>query len=222
MFLLGGSEASGRVAEAGRLLPHLEGETGLTGLENDGSGGVKLRRDEHWVLNLHQSAELGVEVLEKVVAFGGLLDGGVASADTYVVRDAHIRLLSPADPDQVFVLGVDDVEHFLCAVADGLEYDVVTVRPLDLHDVHYLVVVRDLEGKHLLAQLTVHLLELYYHLATVHLHGTLRVQPLLQTTQVDRVYGACALTRRYQRVEIFLQILFLPPAYSACSPRGSR
>ncbi len=57
------------------------------------------------------------------------------------------------------------------------------------------------EWKVLLAQFTVQLFEFDDHLSLVNLHGTLGLEPALQTLQMDRRNGAGTFARRDQRIE---------------------
>lgn len=152
------------------MLFHIYSQHGLSTLEDNILVAVQLRSEVHWVLHLDERAELGVEILEQIVALGVALDSRVAARDADVISDANIRFLASAYFDQRLVLGVDNIEYFLAVAVQALKYDVVFFRLINLNDVDYAVVVSNLEGKHLLAKLAVHLLELNDDLAPVDLH----------------------------------------------------
>ena len=80
----------------------------------------------------------------------------------------------------------------------------------------------NLEGKHFLAEFTIHFFELNDDLPFVDLHCALCLKPLLQTLQVDHTYTARAAAWRDKRVESFIRsCLFLTfPAYLALSLRA--
>lgn len=74
---------------------------------------------------------------------------------------------------------------------------------------------RDLEGKHLLAQFAVEFLELDDDLPPVDFHGLFRLEPALQALEVDRADSARAVARGDQRVEACLVIFLTAPADAA-------
>ena len=78
-----------------------------------------------------------------------------------------------------FILGVDDVENFLwySRRIDTLEHDIVSLWLVNVHNIHYFVVVCNLEGEYLFTQLAIHFLELDNDLPLVYLHGPLRLEP---------------------------------------------
>jgi hypothetical protein len=70
-----------------------------------------------------------------------------------------------------FILSINNVEDLLghSGRRYGLKDDVVTFRLVDVYDVDDTVIMGNLEGKDLFAELTVELFEFYYYLATVDL-----------------------------------------------------
>jgi len=71
----------------------------------------------------------------------------MASTDTDIISDSDIAFLSSADFDLALVLSVYYVEDLLRTAVQTLEYYIIALGTLDLHYVHYAVVVGYLERK---------------------------------------------------------------------------
>ena len=114
-----------------------------------------------------------------------------------VIRDPDIGFLTPPNLQVCLVLCVNDVEHLLWdgGCVNALEHDEVSLWLINIHDVHYAVVVSYLEWEHLFAQFAIHLLEFDDDLTLVDLHGPLGLEPPLQALQVNRVNCAGAVAR---------------------------
>lgn len=84
---------------------------------------------------------------------------------------------------------------------DRFEDDKITGRLFNVNDVQQPIVVRDLEGEDLLAQLTVQLLEFYDNLSAMDFHGLFRLQPAFEALQMDRRDGTDTVTRGDQWVK---------------------
>ena len=193
------------------MLPHLKRQAGLPRLEHNRLVAVELGAQEHGVLHLDQCPKFAIVVLQDIVPFRRPLNRCVTPADTDVVGDAHIRVLAPPNADVLLVLSVDDVEDLGRdgRRVDGLEDYIVAGGPLDVDNVDDPVVVRDLEGEHLLAQLAVHLLELDDDLAPMYFDCPLGLEPAFQALQMDAIDSSYAFARGDQRVKIPLLVLLL-------------
>ena len=80
-----------------------------------------------------------------VVSFGRLPDDSMASGNTDIVSDSDVAVLASPDPHLVLVLCVNYVKHLLRTAVQTLEYYVVGVGLVYLHDVHDSVVVSNLK-----------------------------------------------------------------------------
>ena len=69
------------------------------------------------------------------------------------------------------------MEHFFLIIAETLENDKILGRLLDSDDVDDLVLVSNLEGQDLLANLTINFVKLKHHLAFVDASLSFRLQP---------------------------------------------
>lgn len=128
-----------------------------------------------------------------------------------VIGDADVALLRTPDADMLLALGVNNVEDLLGHSGRGyrLEDDEVLGRLVNADDVDDAIVVRDLEGEHLFAELAVELLELDDDRVLVQLEAALGLEPALEALQVNGADGARAVARTDERVELPRLILLL-------------
>lgn len=75
------------------------------------------------------------------------------------------------------LLRIDYVEHFFLIIAETFENDKILGRLFDSDNVDNLVLVSNLEGQDLLANLTINFVELKHHLAFVDASLSFRLQP---------------------------------------------
>ena len=93
------------------------------------------------------------------------------------------------------LLSVDNVKNLLGGFCcKRFKDDKIFVWLLHVYDIHYLVVVGNLEWEVLLAQFAVKLLKLEHELLLVYLARDLGVKPSAQTLQMDLTHGAGAVT----------------------------
>ena len=138
------------------------------------------------VLELEQGAKFRVVVCQVIVPIHVFVDECMVSRNWNVVDDSDVTVLTSANLDFDFawvsVLGdkllrIDYVEHFFLIIAETFENDKILGRLLDSNDVDDLVLVSNLEGQDLLANLTINFVELKHHLAFVDASLSFRLQP---------------------------------------------
>ena len=135
------------------MLSDLDSHASFPTLENDGLVPVNGGAEEFGPLHLHKGAKFRVEIFQYVVALVGAFYCRMAARHGDVIRDPDIRFLPPPNLQVCLILCVYDVEHLLWdgGCVNALEHDEVSLWLINIHDVHYAVVVRNLEWEHLFA-----------------------------------------------------------------------
>jgi len=100
------------------------------------------------------------------------------------------------------------VEYFLVVIVETFEDDEVSLWLIHSNNIDNLILVRNLEGQDLLANLTVHFVELEHYLAPVYLPLSLGLKPGAKTLQMNRALCASAFAGRDERVRLLILAIF--------------
>lgn len=189
---------------------HVDSQQGFARLQHERLSLKQMRWKEYRVLNLNQGAKGAIVVFYKILA-SDLLNGWMNSRDWYIVSNSYVALSIPSNLKILFFLSVENEEYLalwklllLNAAAQSFQDDKVVLWALNIYDVYDSVVEVNAEWKLLLAQLAVHFLVFYYHVALLGFNGLVSLQPLPQALQMNSTHCATASTWTDHGIETVL------------------
>ena len=166
-------------------------------------------------MNLHQSSKLWIIVTKNVTSTGCLLDVGMGSWHWNIIHNSHITVLTSPNKNLLPVItacsaisnwyqifSINHMEYFLLLIWETLKDDKILVWLLNTHNVHNLILVEDLEGEWLLAQLTIKFVEFDRSLSFMLSLRSLCLQPMSQALEMNDTHRSHTVARGDQRVGI--------------------